>query len=62
MLRPARLGLARVSVLRAADGPKLGVPFIDDHIHTSEAIVDYLTEYSGIKCDAALILSVVAYH
>ncbi|KAL5528994.1 hypothetical protein ACEPAG_4968 [Sanghuangporus baumii] len=49
VLRPARLSLARVSVLRAADGPKLGVPFIDDHIHTSEAIVDYLTEYSGIK-------------
>ncbi|KAH8117576.1 ubiquitin carboxyl-terminal hydrolase-domain-containing protein [Phellopilus nigrolimitatus] len=49
VLRPARLGLARVSVLRAADGVKLGVPFIDDHIHTSEAIVDYLTEYSGIK-------------
>ncbi|KAI5119085.1 hypothetical protein M0805_004858 [Coniferiporia weirii] len=49
VLRPARLSLARVSVLRVTDGPKLGVPFIDDHIHTSEAIVDYLTEYSGIK-------------
>lgn len=48
VLRPARLGLARVSVLRG-DGRKMGVPFIDDHIHTSEAIVDYLTEYSGIK-------------
>ena len=49
VLRPARLSLARVSVLRG-DGPKIGVPFIDDHIHTSEAIVDYLTEFSGIKC------------
>ncbi|THH06212.1 hypothetical protein EW145_g4234 [Phellinidium pouzarii] len=49
VLRPARLSLARVSVLRATDGPKLSVPFIDDHINTSEAIVDYLTEYSGIK-------------
>ncbi|EJD06087.1 uncharacterized protein FOMMEDRAFT_78690 [Fomitiporia mediterranea MF3/22] len=49
VLRPARLSLARVSVLRATEGPKFGVPFIDDHIHTSEAIVDYLTEYSGIK-------------
>ena len=49
VLRPARLSLARVSVLRG-DGPKQGVPFIDDHIHTSEIIVDYLTEFSGIRC------------
>ncbi|KZT28674.1 hypothetical protein NEOLEDRAFT_1224080 [Neolentinus lepideus HHB14362 ss-1] len=48
VLRPARLSLARVSVLRG-DGNKQGVPFIDDHIHTSETIVDYLTEFSGIK-------------
>jgi hypothetical protein len=48
VLRPARLSLARVSVLRG-DGSKEGVPFIDDHIHTSEVIVDYLTQYSGIK-------------
>ncbi|KAF9456453.1 ubiquitin carboxyl-terminal hydrolase-domain-containing protein [Collybia nuda] len=48
ILRPARLSLARVSVLRG-DGPKQGTPFIDDHIHTSEIIVDYLTEFSGIK-------------
>ncbi|KAH9999109.1 PAB-dependent poly-A-specific ribonuclease subunit PAN2 [Russula vinacea] len=37
VLRPARLSLARVSVLRG-DGQKIGVPFIDDHIHTSEII------------------------
>ncbi|KAL0580436.1 poly(A)-specific ribonuclease [Marasmius crinis-equi] len=48
VIRPARLSLARVSVLRG-DGPKRGLPFIDDHIHTSEAIVDYLTEFSGIQ-------------
>ncbi|KAJ3807230.1 ubiquitin carboxyl-terminal hydrolase-domain-containing protein [Lentinula aff. lateritia] len=45
VLRPARLSLARVSCLRG-NGPKEGVPFIDDHIHTSEVIVDYLTEFS----------------
>jgi hypothetical protein len=50
VLRPARLSLARVSVLRG-DGPKQSVPFIDDHIHTSEIIVDYLTEFSGIRCE-----------
>lgn len=49
VLRPARLSLARVSVLRG-EGPSEGVPFIDDHIHTSEVIVDYLTEFSGIRC------------
>ncbi|KAF8797918.1 hypothetical protein BYT27DRAFT_7246743 [Phlegmacium glaucopus] len=48
VLRPARLSLARVSVLRG-DGPRQGLPFIDDYIHTSEIIVDYLTEFSGIK-------------
>ncbi|KAG8829897.1 poly(A)-specific ribonuclease [Serendipita sp. 400] len=47
IVRPSRLGLARVSVLRGS-GPKDGVPFIDDYIHTSEEIVNYLTEFSGI--------------
>ncbi|KAI0035067.1 ubiquitin carboxyl-terminal hydrolase-domain-containing protein [Vararia minispora EC-137] len=48
VLRPPRLSLARVSVLRGG-GAKEGVPLIDDHIHTSEMIVDYLTEFSGIN-------------
>jgi PAB-dependent poly(A)-specific ribonuclease subunit 2 len=48
IIRPARHGLARVSVLRA-DGKRAEIPFIDDHIHTTEPIVDYLTEYSGIQ-------------
>jgi PAB-dependent poly(A)-specific ribonuclease subunit 2 len=52
VLRPARLSLARVSVLRG-DGARKGVPFIDDYIHTSEIIVDYLTEFSGIKCNSS---------
>jgi hypothetical protein len=48
------MSLARVSVLRG-DGLKQGVPFIDDHIHTSEAIVNYLTEYSGVVCELLLL-------
>lgn len=47
LIRPAKMCLARVSVLRG-QGPLSGVPFIDDHIHTSQPIVDYLTEFSGI--------------
>ena len=46
-IRPSRLGLARVSVLRGA-GEHAGEPFIDDYIAISEPVIDYLTAFSGI--------------
>lgn len=48
MVRPNKSGLARVSVLRGV-GVHEGVPFIDDYITIREPIVDYVTQYSGIK-------------
>jgi PAB-dependent poly(A)-specific ribonuclease subunit 2 len=48
-IRPAKSGLARVSVLRGA-GDREGVPFVDDYITIpDETIVDYKTQYSGIR-------------
>lgn len=47
VVRPSRLGLARVSVLRG-EGEDEGVAFLDDYIITKEPVVDYLTEFSGI--------------
>lgn len=48
-IRPAKSGLARVSVLRGA-GEFEGAPFIDDWITIPEtSIVDYKTQYSGIR-------------
>ena len=47
MTRPARSGLARVSVLRA-DGHDRELPFIDDYISIDEPIDDHLTKWSGL--------------
>lgn len=49
MLKPSKQTLARVSVLRGDDGPKMGVPFIDDYVVVEEGIQDYLTSFSGIE-------------
>ncbi|EFW21809.1 PAB-dependent poly(A)-specific ribonuclease subunit 2 [Coccidioides posadasii str. Silveira] len=48
MIRPSKSGLARVSVIRGS-GNHEGVPFIDDYITIKDPIVDYVTQYSGIK-------------
>ncbi|RKP14656.1 ubiquitin carboxyl-terminal hydrolase-domain-containing protein [Piptocephalis cylindrospora] len=47
--RPQRQGLARVSVVRGELGPRYSVPLMDDYIVTTEPVVDYLTEFSGIQ-------------
>ncbi|KTW27568.1 poly(A)-specific ribonuclease [Pneumocystis jirovecii RU7] len=48
IVRPSKLLLARVSAVRG-NGELENVPFIDDYIAINEPIVDYLTEFSGIK-------------
>jgi PAB-dependent poly(A)-specific ribonuclease subunit 2 len=48
VVRPRRFALARLSVIRGSTSLLEGVPFIDDHVATSEPIIDYLTEFSGI--------------
>lgn len=47
VLRPPRLGLARVSVVRG-EGPLAGVPLQDDYVRAVEPVYDYLTRYSGL--------------
>ncbi|KAI1978164.1 poly(A)-specific ribonuclease [Ophidiomyces ophidiicola] len=48
MIRPSKSGLARVSVIRGS-GNEEGISFIDDYITIKDPIVDYVTQYSGIK-------------
>lgn len=57
----ARLGLARVSVVRG-EGPHAGTPAIDDYICSLESITDYLTKWSGLVCSLDAHLTPVAQH
>jgi DNA polymerase III epsilon subunit-like protein len=47
VVTPARMALARVSVVRGS-GEKVGTPLIDDYVEVKETVVDYLTRFSGI--------------
>ena len=43
-VRPSRLGLARVSLVRG-EGPTKGTCCIDDYIKGAEPVFDYLTKF-----------------
>ena len=55
-VRRARLGLARVSVVRG-EGPALGAACIDDYVRTLEPVTDYLTKWSGLVRHQCTLLS-----
>ena len=49
VIRPPRLGLARVSVVRGDAGSRRRlVPVIDDYVRAVEPVHDYLTRFSGL--------------
>lgn len=48
IVKPSKFSLARVSAVRG-NGELENIPFIDDYIAIDEPIMDYLTEFSGIK-------------
>ena len=46
--RPARLAVARVSLVRG-EGPQAGLPVMDDYLRMTEHVADYLTQWSGLQ-------------